>query len=381
MHGARRLRTRLLGAAAVAVFSAASAAYPGAMACAQRAPEIARPVVVQGWDVRTDAFADLWFHGLAVLRLNGFHALPLYDAACQSSASDSPASSGRPTRLNTIATTLGATFRADSAFEVLHFVPLYLAGNDPGVVLALLHAVALGTPAPRADPALTQAVAAIVAALPGTARHDALATFADALADEWRSSFGAAYVAATGSRTDTVRRLNDAWTRTFWPAVAPYLAAMGMTSGTVLVSPAIGGEGRISLETPSGPIVAVGLCADGSAKDAPLYATVREMAFPLVRRAMAESGTPADRVRAERVSDAAAVRAGAMILAASSNDLATGFQTQFVVLHDAAGAARASARGSARDGDAFAHAYPVSPTLERALKTELTRLMHDAPGR
>ena len=376
MHGPFRFRSRSLVAAAVAAFVTASAALPMAIAGAQRAaPEATRPTVGRGWVVRTDPFADLWFHGMAMLRLDGFHALPLYDAAYRSRVTGGLAAPARPTRLDRVARTLGATFRADSAFEVLHFVPLYVAGNDPGVVLALLHAVALGTPAPRADPALGQAITAIVAALPGNARREALASFADALADEWRSGFGATYAAAARNRADTVRLLNDAWTRTFEPSVAPYLAAIGMPSGTVLVSPAIGGEGRMSVEAPSGPIVAVGLHAAGNATDAPLHATVREMAFPLVRRAMAGSGTFVDRVYAERISDAAAVRAGAMILAASSNNLGAEFKAQYLALHDPAGFS------PARDGGAFARAYPMSSALESALKTELTRLMQNAPGR
>ena len=57
-------------AAAVAIAAALAAAMPTAVT-AQAAT---------GWSFGTDPFAELWYHGLAMVGFEGFGRVPLYDA-------------------------------------------------------------------------------------------------------------------------------------------------------------------------------------------------------------------------------------------------------------------------------------------------------------
>ena len=55
------------------------ASGPGPSAAEAAAPARAAPA--PEWRFTDDAFADLWFHGLAVVGVYGFGPLPLYDAS------------------------------------------------------------------------------------------------------------------------------------------------------------------------------------------------------------------------------------------------------------------------------------------------------------
>lgn len=89
------------------------------------------------WAMRSSASADLWFHGLAMARFTGFGAQPLYDPAYPSETRWSRERAGTaPTRLEQQADGLHDDFIADSSFEVLHFLPLYMVTVDPDEMLA-----------------------------------------------------------------------------------------------------------------------------------------------------------------------------------------------------------------------------------------------------
>jgi hypothetical protein len=84
------------------------------------------------WIVASDATTDLWFHSLAVLGLNGPGTLPFYDTRYAQRVSDEKARRGiAPSRLDRDAARLRRAIMADSAFELLHFIPLYLDRMSP----------------------------------------------------------------------------------------------------------------------------------------------------------------------------------------------------------------------------------------------------------
>ena len=114
------------------------------------APAPSGAQVAGGWSFQDDAFAELWFHGLAVIGLHGFGTLPLYDPTYALAVREERAGAGlAPTPLERQRATFLAAFQGDDAFEVVHFVPLYLAGADPEAALRALRTVAAlppGTP-------------------------------------------------------------------------------------------------------------------------------------------------------------------------------------------------------------------------------------------
>lgn len=90
------------------------------------------------WRVAHDPFVDLWFHSLAVVGLDGYGPLPMYDAQYVAHVRATKADAHLTTTLERRAAELHKAFVADSAFEALHFLPLYFAGTDPAVALPAL---------------------------------------------------------------------------------------------------------------------------------------------------------------------------------------------------------------------------------------------------
>lgn len=310
------------------------------------------------WTIARDPFVDLWFHSLAVVGYDGYGPLGLYDTRYAERVRGAKGRTHLTTTLDRRASELRRSLAADSAFEVLHFLPLYFVGQDPLLVLSTLRSAVHETrPALRAG-ALASAASAIAAALPTPQERDVLVSLLDAVDDEWTTFYRAERASHELDTRRTVRVLQSAWDDRFAGALDGYLGAMGMTRGTILISPAVGPEGRIVNEAGGATIVAVSSDASAGENGAALRA-VRELAFPLLDRLHAPLLESTSRVAASRARDAAAVRAGAFILDATDTSLAADYRRLFL---DAIG------------GRSFDSAYPVS----NEAATELRRLATSA---
>lgn len=297
------------------------------------------------WMVTDDPFADLWYHCLAAVGYDGFGPLPLYSRSYAARATGHLG----PARARDAAN-LRRLLAADSAFEVLHFLPLHVLGQPPQAVLEAIDNAAGGRPSLQQSRAAI-AARALVASLPTDGERAtlrALVTFASA---EW-STFEHERAGDATAR----RRRRDAEQRfaadTVLAALSPYLEVFGVRGGTIVVSPAIGTEGRFMLD-PRG--LAVAVVGAGVADDprSPILAAVRELAFPIVHATLASSLLSTDRVAAESDGDRAATRAGALLLETALPALAGRYRTLYVP-----------------DGDArsFAARFPVDSAAIVALR-------------
>ncbi|HVX41762.1 MAG TPA: hypothetical protein VHB25_19535 [Gemmatimonadaceae bacterium] len=268
-----------------------------------------------GWIIGRDAFAELWFHCLAVVGYRGDGEYPFYDPRYAIRVRGAKAGAGIETPLELSAGTFRRAFERDSAFEVLHFVPLYFVGRAPEAAVAEL---ASGSSA---------AARAVRAALPTDAERALFRRFLDAARDEWRLYLSAQLGELTDVSAASLAGLAAAWRDTILPAIAARLPAGERAHGIVLVVPALGREGRVVRDVAGGPIVAVGEYGLAADRSAPLFATVRELAFALVPPI--EPADPTQRVAAERARDAAATRSGAALLEAVAPRLAARYRLVF----------------------------------------------------
>jgi hypothetical protein len=314
----------------------------------------------RGWSVARSAAADLWFHGLAMTGFEGFGALPLYAPGYADSVMRGRRGAGTRTLLDVRSAHLREAFVSDSAFEVLHFLPLYFPRSDPAAMLAALRRAAEdpARAAAAVGPGERFGVAAALAALPTPAERRVLAEFAEALEDEWRAGY-----ARSAAVTDSARaraalgELERAW-RPLEAALSPFLAAHRLNAGVILLVPALGPDGRLFEGDPRASddnVLAVAWPA--RAADAAFLA-VRELCFPAVRQALATGRSPeADRVEAERLSGTAAVRCGALLLERYAPPAVAGYQAAWL-------------REAGRSG-AFAEAFPIPDALLKALDSAI----------
>lgn len=349
------------------VMAALASAAPVAPHSAVPAQTPAQSEAASRWTVGRDPFVDLWFHCLAVIGYDGYGSLGLYDARYADRVKDAKARARITTTLDRRAIELRRSLAADSAFEVLHFLPLYFAGKDPGVVLPTLRAALHDAPRETNAGSVASTAALIAAALPTARERAVLISLIDAASDEWTSFVRNDRLTRAANDRPTVIALQAAWNDRFVAPLSVYLAATNVRRGTILISPALGGEGRIVRGPGGAVIVAVGSRDGGLASQAPLLAAVRELSFPLLDQVRTPLVERASRVTAARARDAAAVRAGALVLDAIDSSLAADYRRLFVALIG---------------GRTFEEAYPLDREAEIELRHLVTSAMHGAalPG-
>jgi hypothetical protein len=305
------------------------------------------------WMVRRDAAADLWFHGLALAGAHGFGSLPLTDPAYAARAV--AAKAGTPASgLDRSLDRFRAAFAADSAFEVLQFVPVWAAMVDHRTVAEAMRAVAGQGAAAVAGvpPRARLAAAAVAGTLTSPAQRRLLGEFVDALESEW-AVFLATWRAGEPADADVAAA--DARWRALTDALAPYLRAERLAGGLLLVSPALGADGRLfegAADDHADAVIAVQLPPGGA--DA-AYLALREVCFPAVRR-LPWAG--ADRVADERLRGTAAVRCGALLLDRFAPGHAAAYRSFWVRV-----------AGGSDFEQAFAVPAPLRAALERDLAT------------
>jgi hypothetical protein len=292
-----------------------------------------------GWTVRSAPAVEFWYHAMAIVGMEGFGALPLYDPGYAGAVrADREARGLGPTALERQAPVLRAAFEADSTFELLHFLPLYASTTTPEQLLTAnapgLAASVLRTREQRAlfDRFLTAARNDLEAAWNGERRT--------------RAASQNAMLAAVERR----------WADAIAPAIGGHLQRYGLTSGVIVPVPGLGTDGRFLAGSSQAPaLVAVQLPRDPThAEDAAFFA-VRELCYPAVRRALATLDLPsADRVAAEALSGRAAVRCGAQLLDQADSALGAAYRGAFL--------RAAGARGS------FEATYPVGDRVLAALR-------------
>jgi len=276
-----------------------TAAVAASLACATPAAAQSAPAA-PGWIFTAPDAASAWFATLDAARLTAPGALPFY----RGSVAADPA--------------LHAALAAP-AFEILHFVPLYYPSASRDALVRAVRSAAATNPVPP-TPRAAFVVGALHAALPAASQRLALIALADAVSRQppGRASGDANGDANGGVSALSLERWQREWNERFAPALAPYLASERLDGGVVMVVDALGAEGRLFAGRPADRtdnVAAVGTFGLSAVADAPLFALVRELCFPLVTRAGGEDNARrGSRLDAARRSGILAVRCGAELL-------------------------------------------------------------------
>ena len=329
-----------------------------------------RPVAAQpsaaarrtaSWTIARDPFVDLWFHCLALVGYEGYGPLSLYDARYVEQVRAEKRRAGLASILDARADELRAVFARDSAFEVLHFVPLYFVGQEPLIALRELRR---GVESPTAP---TSAAARLIAGSLTTPRERAaFLSLIRAAEDEWGSYLRDRRSLRTATDNREVEELRAVWAQRFARPLAAYFGSMNIGGVAILVSPSVGRDGRF-VHDPTGSALVVVSSNRNDMANAPLLASVRELTYPLLDRLHAPLTRQTSRVAAARARDAAAVRAGALLLDAADSQLAAEYRRHFLQL---------------TTSRSFDSAYPIDGHAELELRELIAATFRDvAQGR
>jgi len=335
-------------------------------------------VASTGWQFTSLPHADLWFHGMALVDPMGPGPNPLYDPAYPNEARKAKESAGvGQTVLDAQLSYFRTAFRGDPAFEVLHFLPLYFAEAGRAEVftaLKLLAATAEGLP--RAQSQNTGfGIAAVGSVLTTQSQRRVLGEFVLALEEEWDAFFEAYWREGADRREQLRVSLQDTWGNDYGPALDPFLTGAAVSGGVVAMVPALDLEGRIfggSPESARDNVLAISTPSDPEKASEAVFSMLRELSFPLVRRAMETAGvTTGNPNEDEGMAARAAIRSGALILEMFCPDDLFAYQQFFL-----SWAARSSPSQEMIAG-AFRGEYFLDPTLEDALKREILLTIRD----
>jgi len=275
------------------------------------------------WVVRSLPQADLWYAALGQIPFEGFSGLPLYDADYARRLRDAKRAGGITTALDRAVAEFRTAFVRDSAFEILHFVPIYFVGTDRAGMMVALRTVASGRDPTRvADPRARFGAAVVSAVLSTREQRAVLGRFVDAVEDEWQQFYGRWWSDAAGEIGREADRVQLIWDRDVSPRLGPFLAAQALDSGLILVSPALGPEGRVFSARPENRadnVIAVRLSPGSAGAAAAAVSVAREACYPVASQIVAARGG-ADRLAAERTSSRLAVRCGALLLEGGAAD-------------------------------------------------------------
>lgn len=325
-----------------------------------------------GWAFTSLPFADLWFHGMALVDPVGPGPAPLYDPGYPGVIRRQKETEGvRETGLDSQLGHLRGAFRRDPAFEVLHFLPLYFSqAGRTEILMALELLVTTEEGLPRAPSSRTAfGLAAVGSVLTTPQQRTVLGEFVSALEDEWARFYGAYWQEGEEGRQAVEVALRSTWASKYGDALAPFLDGIGMSGGLVAMVPAVGGEGRIFGGSPqdrSDNILVVSSPAGPDGAQEAVFAMLRELSFPLVRRVMEEvgitAGTPNEE---ESLAAKAAIRSGALVLKETSPENLTDYQRFYL-----SQAGLSSPTGEGMES-AFREAFSLATEFEEALRMEI----------
>ncbi len=337
----------------------------GERTSAPRQPHADRGV----WQLERNAAVDLWFHGLAVIGVEGSGLLPLYSEAYASRVREEKERLGvYPTKLDDAGAGIKQAIEGDGTLSLLHFAPLYFYPAGPLDMLRALDAVADGRArnALRSGRDVRFGALVMAQALQTASQRRVMRRLVEALEEEYAVFFAGFWERGGNAATDQLLELNRRWTYGLALDLDRFLARAGLGSGILIPSPALGPEGRLQQANPAGgqpQLIAVWMPVDGGA-DAPLYGIVKEIAFAVVDRVIDPERYDASEL--EEVRARAAVRSGAILLEFYSPAQLSGYRRAFL---EAAGGAW-TGRGTAA---AFEKQYPLDPDVLAMLRREVRR--------
>lgn len=334
LRSARRLAS--IGIAFGSVLSAAACATGGAggtsapAPASSTAPAPARPV--QRWPVKTREHVDLWLHGFALLQNDSGAVVPLFKRGYATDMTVLKNKGNVLTQLDANRDRLQSGLKESQLINA-QFVPFYFNSVDE------MHSVIDRFVATNGSQqgARTQQEAAQFAVLASYFQSPAdrawLSLFASSLWDEDAKFFHSYWTRQQAERAPVIDSVQAMWQHTVQPAIARYLTNTQQRDGDLLLSLPLGGEGRtIGGSATSRAAVAVDFPErQGDAPEA-IYTVMHEIVGSIAASAINDNTTPAEKRNgtADRLTSAAQVRGGLMLLEKQLPQLADGYARYYI---------------------------------------------------
>lgn len=337
-------------------------------ACAgpQQTAEPLRPVV-RGpqWPVKTREHVDLWLHGYAML-LDDTATVPLFARGYREALTIEKNRRRVYTVLDSTRNALAATLKARPTLEGAQFLALYF-GTWEELRQAMDYFFRTeGDPSKSNNREVQGIIAFLAQQFPRKEDRDFAQRFVAALTDERDDFHHAWWLEQQRARGAGLARADSLWQASWRPALQPFLNHTQQANGDLIVTLALGGEGRA---VPAGKQMsqyAVAWPATADSAEVLLFSFAHEAAGAIAQVAVNDHLTPAQQREGagNRLAATGLVRGGAILVEKIQPALAERYARWYLTL--------AGKPVPARDAlGALAAAFPMPEEMLASMKRQV----------
>jgi hypothetical protein len=290
------------------------------------APVVA-PVVAPGtWRVATYEHVDLWLHGFAMLT-SDTGKVTFFARGYKQEMTALKKQKGAFTNLDANQQQLSQRFATSPALANAQFVAMYFSSMQELSTAIDLLIRSNGEPRRANDPMQQQEIALLAANFPSQADRNWARLFMQSLQDESNRFYHAYWTGEQQTRGAGYAQVSQQWVSQWYPKLSRFLNNTQQTSGELLLSLPLGGEGRtISNSKASNTIAVIYPKTAESANDA-LFGFVHEIVAKLVDEAVMDNTTPSEQRSGATAgyTGNGAVRGGALLIEKTMPELAQAY--------------------------------------------------------
>ena len=322
-----------------------------------------------GWRIDAREHVDLWLHGFAMLQVDS-SLVPTFKLGYRDAVSQARRAATANTLLDANAFTLQTRLRQNPALASAHFVALYFSTWDDLRRGTERFLRANGNVRSAGDQETLRMYATFNTYFPSAADRDWLRLFVESLDDERARFFRGWWSQQQSARASGRGALEQLWRSTYAAQFGRFMHGTNQRQGVIVLSLALGGEGRSLDVGRRDNFVTVANPAPGDDPREALYVVAHEIVGTVSNAVVRENTTPRDQQTGEagRLSTLAAVRGGAIMLDRVAPDLATGYRRYYLGI-----ARQVPGADVARQFDMV---YAIPDALRKALETQISLVLN-----
>jgi hypothetical protein len=320
--------------------------------------------LVSGWRIATREHVDLWLHGFAMLQADS-SLVPYFRLDYRDAVSVARRQSGATSLFDANRERLRQRTTDNPALTSAQFVGLYFASWEDlqqGVERFLRDN---GNVDAARTTEMRRMYATLATYFPSSADRDWLRIFVQSLEDERTRFFTTYWRQQQQARAPVQATIESQWNGGTGMAIGRFLTASNQRRGTIVLSTALGGEGRTLNVGRGDNIMAVTFPLSGEDAREAFFVAAHEAVGTVSNQVVRDNSSAADERSGEsaRWSSLAAVRGGALMLERVAPELADGYRRYYLRL------ARQPVNGDIvqRFASTFAIPDPIRVALERQI--------------
>ncbi len=316
-----------------------------------------------GWRIDAREHVDLWLHGFAMLQ-DDPSLVPYFRPGYRAALDE--ARRGVNTQLDVNRAELQRRFGTNANLTSAQFLALYFANWDEmrrGVERFLSDN---GDVQAARNQEELRMYATIRTYFPTSDDRDWLRLFLRSLDDERSRFYRAYWIQQEQQRAGQRSAILSFWSGTYGSALGRFMRNNAQRQGTILLSLALGGEGRSLAVGPGDNFMTVNFPAPNEDPRNALYVIAHEVVGSVANAAVRDNSSAADQRSGDagKWSTLAAVRGGAILLERVAPDLLPGYERYYLTL----------ARVEAGAGDVsgqFAATFPLPTQILNAIQRQV----------